>query len=136
MLRFQVANRVFSSASKNVMTVGLSSKQHQKQTQFLVLSAAALWKPTTTLLTKKGAKKGGDDNVGFDAKDVPTEQLKSPIWDREDFDNIFMGEDFALMGEDDLALMESLDMLSDEEVEMLAKDSEVAMEGKKKDKKK
>ena len=85
-------------------------------------------KPSMVLLS--GKKSGG---VGFKEEDVPSDMLKNPVWDRDDVDGLYDGElggdETMLMSESEWEFFESLQLLSEEELDLLEKDTKAAKKG-------
>ena len=87
-------------------------------------------KPSMVLLS--GGKKSGS-GVGFKEEDVPSDMLKNPVWDRDDVDGLYDGElggdETMLMSESEWEFFESLQLLSEEELDLLEKDTKAAKKG-------
>lgn len=105
-----------------------------KKTAYVsMFSSSALLKPTYIAFSPKTTK----TKVGFEEEDVPSEVLKNPVWDKEDPEGLFeggeLGEDECmLMSESEWEFFESLQLLSEEELDLLEKDTKAAKKGDKK----
>lgn len=112
-----ISNQVFVKTSTSSF---MSSKMN-----FLLFSN------TQVLLAPKTTK----TKVGFEENDVPSEVLKNPVWDKETGEGMFDGElgedECMLMSESEWEFFESLQLLSEEELDLLEKDTKAAKKPKK-----
>ena len=93
-------------------------------------STSSMIKPSSILFNKKSGE------VGFKEEDVPSDMLKNPVWDREDADGLYDGDlggdETMNMSESEWDFFESLQLLSEEELNLLEKDTLAAKKGGKK----
>ena len=93
-------------------------------------TSSSMIKPSSILFNKKPGE------VGFKEEDVPSDMLKNPVWDREDADGLYDGDlggdETMNMSESEWDFFESLQLLSEEELNLLEKDTLAAKKGGKK----
>merc|ERR1712100_270403 len=103
----------------------------QQKVLLVSSSSSMMIKPSMVLLS--GGKKSGSGGVGFKEEDVPSDMLKNPVWDRDDVDGLYDGElggdETMLMSESEWEFFESLQLLSEEELDLLEKDTKAAKKG-------
>lgn len=122
---------------KFLPVVAPSTRQAASTALFRNNTLSLLFAPSLTLLAPKKTTTKDNSKVGFEEKDVPAENLKNPVWDADE-DELSAGElgedECMLMSEDEWAFFESLQLLSEDELDLLEKDTKAAKKGGKKDK--